>query len=356
MHIDVIDKFERLAEVKTAWEAVYRADPEAQFFLSWAWMSKWLTIVGRQSRWVILAAKLDADASTYVAFFPLRFRAKKNQSDGSISDELVTAGNSAADYTGFICAPAFQNEAISAFAECLKRLQWTTLNLEFICASNERIDLLLRHFPEAEFPIRAVEDTNGSDNINLCRCPYVKLPSDWDIYLDRELSANSRQKVRRLLKKVENSCELRITHTTAQNVDLNLSILLYFWISKWASRKGQNLDSIHKIYRMMLMHCFAQGSLFLPVLWNGERPLGALALLIDAEKRSLLFYVGGRDVTVDSPPPGVVLHAHSIRYAIHHGFMTYEFLRGNEPYKYSFSKKERHIRRIVVTARSARAV
>jgi hypothetical protein len=125
-------------------------------------------------------------------------------------------------------------------------------------------------------------------------------------------------------------------------------------ILKWGNRKGERLDSIQKIYRTMLMHCFSQGSLFLPVLWKGEIPLGALALLIDPEKRSLLFYVGGRDATVNNPPPGFVLYAYSIRYAIHHGFTTYDFLRGNESYKYSFGKKERRIRHIVVGARDVR--
>jgi CelD/BcsL family acetyltransferase involved in cellulose biosynthesis len=123
---------------------------------------------------------------------------------------------------------------------------------------------------------------------------------------------------------------------------------------KWGNRKGERLDSIQKIYRTMLMHCFSQGLLFLPVLWKGEMPLGAVALLIDPEKRSLLFYVGGRDTTVSSPPPGFVLHAYSIRYAIHRGFITYDFLRGNESYKYSFGKNERRIRHIVVGARDVR--
>jgi CelD/BcsL family acetyltransferase involved in cellulose biosynthesis len=88
---------------------------------------------------------------------------------------------------------------------------------------------------------------------------------------------------------------------------------------------------------------------------KGEVPLGALALLIDAEKRSLLFYLGGRDATVKSPPPGVVLHAYSIRYAIHRGFTTYDFLRGNEPYKYSFGKEERRIRHVIVVDRNTGA-
>ena len=353
MHIDAIDKFESFSTLKRDWDSVYRADPEAQFFLSWTWMSSWLSVIGRQNRWVILAAKLHADSSTYVAFFPLRFRVKTNQSNGRSYQEIVMAGNRGADYTGFICVPVFQNDAIKAFAECLKQLGWKILNLEFICASDQRIRFLLRQFPRQKFHIREVEDTNEIDNVNLCRCPYVKLPSDWDSYLDDELSANCRQKIRRLMKKIGSSTEFRITHTTEETFDLDLSILLEFWALKWGGRKGERLDTIRKIYRTMLMHCFTRDSLFLPVLWKGEVPLGALALLIDAEKRSLLFYVGGRDATVKSPPPGVVLHAYSIRYAIHRGFTTYDFLRGNEPYKYSFCNEERRIRHIIVVDRNA---
>jgi CelD/BcsL family acetyltransferase involved in cellulose biosynthesis len=71
------------------------------------------------------------------------------------------------------------------------------------------------------------------------------------------------------------------------------------------------------------------------VLWREETPLGALASFVDPQKASLLFYIGGRDESVDNPPPGLVLHAHSIRHAIANGFRTYDFLRGNEGYKYS---------------------
>ena len=50
----------------------------------------------------------------------------------------------------------------------------------------------------------------------------------------------------------------------------------------------------------------------------------------------------------------MILHAYSIRHAIAHGFVEYDFLRGNEPYKYSFGCKERKIYSIVLETRSGR--
>jgi CelD/BcsL family acetyltransferase involved in cellulose biosynthesis len=344
--IDVIGSFHRFCELRDAWEAVYAADPEAQFFLSWTWMEQWLKAL--KTQWFILAAKSKAGASDYVAFFPLRLRAKTPHS------EITMAGNRAADYTGFICAPEFQKHAIPAFAKHIRKLNWAIFNLEFIRASNERIGLFLEYFPRENFYVNNFEKFNKKDNTNNYICPYVKLPSDWDAYLNTCLSSNTRQKVRRFLRKVDNSEEYRITHATEATIEQDVETLLHFWTLRWGDRKGDGLKSIRNIVRVMLMHCVEKGLLFLPVLWNGDKPLGALASLVDMEKRSLLFYVGGRDKACNNPPPGFVLHAYSIRHAINNGFATYDFLRGNEPYKYSFGADECHIRHIVIHAKTRR--
>ena len=57
MRIDVIDNLEAFIQLRPQWDAVYHADPEAQFFLSWTWMSKWLPML--EGPWFILAVKPD---------------------------------------------------------------------------------------------------------------------------------------------------------------------------------------------------------------------------------------------------------------------------------------------------------
>jgi tetratricopeptide (TPR) repeat protein len=64
--------------------------------------------------------------------------------------------------------------------------------------------------------------------------------------------------------------------------------------------------------------------------------------------------MAGRDETFNTPPPGLILHAHSIRHAIQNGFRTYDFLRGNEPYKYSLATDERRIVCMIVGTRNGR--
>ena len=73
MHIDIIETLPSLAKLEDNWNAVYDADDEAQIFLSWKFLSGFLSYT--PGSWFILAAKADEAADTpYVAFFPLRLQ------------------------------------------------------------------------------------------------------------------------------------------------------------------------------------------------------------------------------------------------------------------------------------------
>lgn len=351
MQIDVIDRLEDFAELKDNWDSVYAADPEAKFFLSWTWLSRWLET--ERIDWFILAAKPDAEASSYVAFFPLKLRTRMTEG-GGFYNRISMAGGRLADYTGFICADEFQDRAIPAFADHMTRMHWAKLEMRDFCVSDERLQLFLQYFEEPEFKTR-VKESDVQFNIEACKCPSVSLPADWDSYLNDRLGSNTRQKIRRFLRKVENSTDFRITYAEDGTVGRDLDILLRFWKAKWGRGFAEAaLEGVLNTFRTMLLHCFESGVLFLPILWKGEVPLAALACLTDAGKGSLLFFIGGRDETFRSPPPGFVLHAHSIRYAIGKGLTTYDFLRGDEAYKYAFGAEDRRNKYVVVTTANGR--
>jgi tetratricopeptide (TPR) repeat protein len=348
MRIDVIDSGGGLSELRADWEALYDADPEAQFFLSWTWMSKWLSSVDKP--WFILAARPDAGSSGYAGLLPLWLGTGERKSGGFYND-VNLGGNYVSDYTGFLCKPEFENQAIPAFAGRLKQLHWTNLKIEELRASDHRTALFMRQFSDREFRFSDVNCVN-KDNIDNSICPAAPLPGNWNDYLEKNLSANMRQKLRRLLRQIEKSAEFRITHAEKDTFERDLETLLRFWTSRWGRRKGQRLNAILANNRLMLRHAFEAGALYLPVLWHGERPVGALAIFVDARKKSFLFHMAGRDEAFDGPQPGLILHAHAIRHAISNGFTTYDFLRGNEAYKYSFGVEERRIKSVVVATKS----
>ncbi len=348
MRVEVIETLSAFNRLEQDWNGVYDADPDAQLFMSWQWLSGWLGQIS--TPWVILGAKANERADTpYSAFLPLRIQTK--MSDGRIHNELNMAGNFAADYTGILCAPGVEHQAIPAFARCLKQMMWARVNFENCRVSEPRMRLLLAHFPKATFQVNEISRVGKVDGIDNNLCPFIELPPDWNAYLET-LSANTRQKLRRLLKLVGSTGEYRLTLATPETIERDLDTLLKFWEIKWKPRKGDLVHTLVRSNRAMLSRSFKQGLLFLPTLWKDERPLAALATLMDMRKRAYLFYMTGRDQTFDGPPPGMILHAYSIRHAIANGFTEYDFLRGNESYKYSFGVKERRIRCVVVGTKS----
>ena len=351
MHVDVIEDFGALEAVRGDWEAVYAADPEASLFMSWRWIADWLA--ARRTVWLVLAAKLTPGDDRYVAFLPLRMRVHFDKARGFFG-EFYLAGGGYADQAGVLARPDFEIAALAAFTDHLrKKLHWARLTLENLLISDRRRRLLLSAFDERRFAhkdIAYIDKVTQTDN---SICPLVALPSDWDAYL-ASLSANNRQKIRRGLRKVDASEGCDIVVADAETCARDIDMLLRLWETKWGRRKGAKAEEIIQRNRAMLTRSAESGGLFLPVFRHGDQPVAALGILVDHVKKAMLFFIAGRDETYDAAPAGYLLHAYSIRHAIAQGFATYDFLLGNEPYKYQFASQERRLRACSVETRSGR--
>ncbi|HEX8055381.1 MAG TPA: GNAT family N-acetyltransferase [Novosphingobium sp.] len=255
-------------------------------------------------------------------------------------NELVFAGSYFSDYTGILCRPEAEKDALPALAEHIRReLNWGDFKLDNLMMSEHRRKLFFKPFGKRKFvhkPMDYVQKRSGLDN---AICPMADLPETWDDYLAL-LSSNNRQKIRRLLKKLEASDQFRITIADRKDHFGHIETLLAYWRVKWADVKGDRMDDIIILNRGMLQRASNAGTLFMPVFWDGDRPVAILATLVDECKKSLHFLITGRDESFSELPSGYLLHAFSIRHAIANGFVLYDFLRGNEPYKYHFATRQ----------------
>ena len=234
MHIDIIENSPSLARLEDNWNAVYDADDEAQIYLSWQWLSGWLSCI--PGPWFILAAKeRDAADLPYVGFFPLRLQTTIEKSD--VFGDIRMAGNFAADYTGIdlqarggaqghsgLC-PRHQADELGAppSRQC-----------QNIRAAVAAADGLLS---EGKFPRDQGRQGHQDRRDRQQSLPLRHAAEGLERYLDA-LSTNTRQKIRRLLKQVEASSEYRITVATPETFDRDLKTLLGFWETKWRARKG----------------------------------------------------------------------------------------------------------------------
>ncbi|MCO6389286.1 GNAT family N-acetyltransferase [Aliihoeflea sp. 40Bstr573] len=352
MLIDVITSRKNLEALKDNWDELYRSDPEAQYFLSWQFMSAFLRRF--DGEWLVLAARTRPAPAPYVALMPLRLETRLSGKEGHFCHDIHMGGAYVADYTGAICAPKFARSALSAMGKHLRKMHWANLHLTNLRMSGARMRHLLENLEDKRLAMRAVSAINRSDNVDNAKCPSIELPATWDAYLQEKVGTNMRQKLRRLLRKLDASDELRVTLPDAHSIDRDIDVLLGFWRERWGPRKGKRLPGILRTNQRVFRDAFDEGSLFLPVLWHGQRALGALAIFVDQVKKTYLFSLAGRDETAEIVPPGLLLHAFSIRHAIENGFRSYDFLRGDEPYKYSFGASDTVIHCKLVHTRSGR--
>ncbi len=354
MNIEIIDTIEAFRAIRTKWENIYHRDPQAQFFISWIWISATIKELSQfKIPWLILAVKSSSNASDYVGFLPLTIETKENEQQGFFYNKLSILGITDADHPGCLCLPEYEAEAVSSLANYLQQQDsWSVWELSNIPQANKRLNLLLSNFDAKSFQITEESPDsyqNSLDNIKNQINPYLTLPDSWELYLQDTLSSNTRQKIRRFLRKIENSAEFRITNVNEENIERHIEVITGFWRASWESRKGvKECNSILRSMTLELRHCFEHNCLQLPVLWQQDKPLGTIANLVDFNKKTILFMVGGRDETFKKFPSGLVLHAYAIRDAIENGFKTYDFLMGNEAYKYSLGAKERYMQTMIV--------
>ena len=349
MQVEIIEGKEAIERLRPEWDAIYDADPEAQLFMSWTWLNNYNAPWARDC--FILAVRPDSGTG-YVALMPLRLRTRERRNTEFVN-ELTLAGNYVSDYNGFLCRPGFEEQALPALAARIQQFNWRRLRLEYFHASDRRAELFLRGFSSGTFMTTKVSAVNpdGTDN---SICPSVALPDDWDRFLETKLSSNTRQKLRRFMRQVESSDDYRITHSNADTIERDIELMLTHWTKRWGARKGKRLPTILNANRIALRKAFASGTLFMPVLWHGDNALCVLAILVDDRKKTYNFYIGGRDEDFKGPPTGLVLHGYAIRHAIANGITKYDFLRGNEAYKYSFGCEEMHLRSLLLTTRNQR--
>lgn len=330
MQITRVDDLHQFDNLKMAWDAVYSADPHAHIFVSWAWLRSFFEVT--PYHWFILGIRPD-NGSLYVAFFPLAIQEHKF----IMARVLRMGGAPMADYTGFVCLPEYEEQAIATFADYVQQqLGWDSFHMKDVL--DPRLDLFLKSFSQKEFSVQHVAQIS---------CPYIPLPHSWEQYLQEFLSSSTRKDLRKKTRRMESLNEFHVTHAQLDNLDSQIETLLVLWQARW----GHNPDS----NRVLLRRCFEKNCLWLTVLWQAATPITALAAFVDRGKKTFSIYINVFNDKFAKLSPGRVLCGYTIRYAIENGFKVYDFLRGDEAYKFSFASIERFNSHILVRRKTLRS-
>jgi CelD/BcsL family acetyltransferase involved in cellulose biosynthesis len=204
----------------------------------------------------------------------------------------------------------------------------------------------------ADIPRLTIERDSGK-----C-CPFLILPDSWEAYLTN-LSANTRRNVRRYRRALEQKGSVSLEKVTDQ-VGLNkaFSDILRLRQDRM-EQKGITTAGITSSYfdfhEKILSRFFGCGRLRLYFLKLNNQRIAYLYMY--AGHCHVYAYQTGFDRSMANNSVGSVLFNMVIEQLIRERIAVFEFLRGNEKYKYLFGNiRESQLGNVIITRRTVSAI
>ncbi len=174
-------------------------------------------------------------------------------------------------------------------------------------------------------------------------CPVIQLPATFDDYL-AQIGSKHRREIKRKLRRAKGAeATLRLVgpdDDIAQEVDNFLELLQK---STFEKRDWLN-DGRRALYHDTANAALANGTLQLLFIEVNGRQAAAL-FNFDYDGRIWVYNSGLDPVSFGNLSLGIVITAKAIESAIENGRTEFDFLRGNETYKYHFGGKDSTIYR-----------
>jgi CelD/BcsL family acetyltransferase involved in cellulose biosynthesis len=368
---------------REVWDGLAARNPWTTPFSSWAFQRAWWDAYGASAHDQTLIVRAAAgsaggpEAGDPVAIVPLMHRHEVEASDPATASKIRHGDASAltpvpptakavffgasyhADYATILTAPADLPAVSAAVVDHLGDHDaghpghpepWDAIDLRRLRCGDPTADALA-----AAFGAREISD---GWTLNLERedvCPVVRIPADVDFegYLST-LDKKSRHEIRRKLRRAESAGAVRLTRSAEPLAQLDEFIDLHQkrWGADGLFPPTPGGDASRVFIRRWFEESGPDGPVALLFLTVGERRIAA-GIHVDGGD-TLMFYNAGIDPDARDLSPGVVLAAECLRMAIVFGKRRFDFLRGNEPYKYEWGAVDEPIQRLLVRRDDAR--
>jgi CelD/BcsL family acetyltransferase involved in cellulose biosynthesis len=309
---------------EAAWNGLVARSAFPLPFSTWQFQTTWWRLLGGEGR-LQLFGILDA-AADWVGLLPLY------EVDAGLR---LVGGVDVADYLDLIAVAGHEEAAWKALLAA-GPAEGRGLDLRPVPAASPTVTLLPGLAVAAGLGCRIDLDE---------RCPVIDLPASWDGYL-ATLSGKDRHELRRKLRRADGAgARVEVARTPGGIAACMDSFLALHRKSKVG--KARFMDArMERFFREVGTALAEAGWAALWVLWVDGRPAAALFCLEYGGTVGL--YNSGFDPEARALSPGVVLIARTIEDAIARGFRRYDFLRGDEPYKYGFGAVPTDVFRVSV--------
>jgi CelD/BcsL family acetyltransferase involved in cellulose biosynthesis len=322
--------FDTLAE---EWDGLLKSDNPAHLFLSRGWQRAWWKHI-QPGTLAVMAVRGEANA--LAGIMPLFTVENDNEHVVHIVGcEDIT------DYLEFLFQPGSEEAALDAwlaFMQSDSSPDWDAIDLCNIQETSP-VYVMLPRLAQAHGLVVEIRQQNV--------CPVVTLPDDYDGYL-MLLDGKQRHELRRKRRRADAQGAGFYVVGPEHNLDEEIDAFLKL-MALSAPTKAEFLEEpghrafFHETGRLL----YDLGVLHLVFLTvEGQR--AATMWQFKYGERMMLYNSGLDTETFSYLSPGIVLLTYSVEDAIRRGFRYYDFLRGDETYKYRMGAETTTLHNIVI--------
>ena len=325
---------EEFSRIAPEWQALQERCPDTTPFQTWEWNATWVKHFRRRKRLRVLLFRREAD-NALCGIAPLYIDWHR----GSPILSLKWLGTGVSDYLGLLALPDEIEAVTNAFYHYLSHSykHWHIADLQQL----PPISTLVCLPPPTHLKSRKVE---------LETCPYLTLPETWE-----ELLAPLGKKLRsnigyydRLLKRTFTEVDFLLSEKSHLEAGMNALFDLHQqrWHARWLPGVLGNprVQAFHR----ELAHIFLErGWLRLHLLKLDGHIQSVLYCF--AYHGKTYYYLGGFSPALHKFSIGTLLNARAIQHAVEEGHTVFDFLRGNEEYKYRWKPEVQSNQQILLT-------
>jgi len=177
-------------------------------------------------------------------------------------------------------------------------------------------------------------------------CPSIVLPGDWEIYL-ASIDKKQRHEIRRKMRRAENA-EQRIQMVETSNIEqLSTDIDETIRLMALDADKARFLTTeMREQFRNSLTEAFHAG--YLQLAFLEIEGIKAAVYVNFIFNNRVMVYNSGMDPAFSEFSPGWVLLGNLLQQANQQGRAEFDFMRGDEDYKYKFGGQDRQVLRVEI--------
>jgi CelD/BcsL family acetyltransferase involved in cellulose biosynthesis len=294
--------FDRLTD---EWHHLIQTSPFATPFQSREWLKNWTEHFANQRQ---LRTIVIREGSDLVGLFPMI-------QSHSVWSSLRPLGVGPSDYLG----PLLLDDGLAA--------QEGMRDVLMDFSKSHLVDL---HQIPSDHPFSS--QFIDFDPIEQARCLILDLPATYEAYV-ASLSKSLRYDVRRLEGKALKERGAIVEWVNPENVDEFADQFFALHKARWKSRglPGAFFGKGEQFQRAWMVAAVESGTLIMNRLVSGGNSVGIVYAM--KQGTTCYFYQAGMDPNASSLSPGTILVSKMIERAIDLGCTTFDFMRGDEPYK-----------------------